>query len=91
MWRASIVPSAEIGLGCVVSIARMAVSAERRLSQEAAGVHGPDRDAGADSGVYGGVKLRLIIDAVQPESAGEVDKSLLFAERAEHFRGGLEQ
>ena len=49
---------------------------------EAAGVDGPEGDAGLDGGVHRGVELGLIVDAVEAEAAGEVDEGFLFVELA---------
>src|SRR5271163_2472894 len=63
--------------------------AEGRLRDEAAGVDGPEGDAGTDGVVDGGVELGLVVDAVEGEAAGEVDEDLFLAEAAEHLGGGL--
>ncbi len=65
--------------------------AQRRLRHQAARVDGPERHAGADGGVDGGVQLRLVVDAVQPQAAGEVDQRFLLVELAQHLGGGLER
>jgi hypothetical protein len=35
------------------------------------------------------MKLRLIVDAIQPQTAGEVDQGLLLVQLAQHVRCGL--
>ena len=50
--------------------------AQGRLRHQAARVDRLERHVGADRGVDGGVQLRLVVDAVQPQAAGEVDQRL---------------
>ena len=52
---------------------------------------GKNETFGADGGVDGGAQLRLVVDAVQPQAAGEVDQRLLLVELAEHLDGGLQR
>ena len=37
------------------------------------------------------LQLRLVVDAVEPQAAGEVDQRLLLVERAQHLDGGLQR
>ena len=64
---------------------------KRGLGDQAARVHRPEGDAGADSGVDRGVKLGLVINAVEPEPAGEVDERFLLVQLAEHLGRGLQR
>ena len=64
--------------------------AERSLRDQAARVDRPERNTGFDRGVNGGVKLGLVVDAVEAESAGKVDERFLLVQLAEHFRRGLQ-
>ncbi len=64
--------------------------AERSLCDQPARVDRPKRDAGFDGCVDGGTKLGLVVNAVEAETAGEVDKRLLLVQLAEHFGRGLQ-
>ena len=37
------------------------------------------------------MQLRLVVDAVQPQAAGEVDQRLLLVQLAQHLGGGLQR
>ena len=67
------------GAGVHAGIAGRALRSvsQRSLGNQAARVDRPERDAGADGGVDGGVKLGLVVDAIQPQAAGEVDERFL--------------
>ena len=65
--------------------------AQRRAGHQPARINGPKRNAGADRRVDGGVHLRLVVDAVQPQAAGKVDQRLLLAHLAQHLRRGLQR
>ena len=56
--------------------------AHRRLRHQAAGVDREEGDVGADRGVDGRLQLRLVVDAVETQAAGEVDQHLLLVQRA---------
>ena len=58
--------------------------AERRHRDEAARVDRVDRHVRADRGVDRGAQLRLVVGAVQPQAAGEVDQRLLLGQRPQH-------
>ena len=49
------------------------------------------RDVGADRGVGRRAQLRLVVDAVEPQAAGEVDQRLLLRQRAQHRRRRLQR
>ena len=58
---------------------------------QAARVDRPEGDAGANRGVDGGMQLRLIVHAVQPDSAGEIQQRLLLVELPQHLHRGLQR
>src|SRR5260370_3715236 len=64
--------------------------AQWSLSDQSARINGPKRNTGPDGCVDGGVQLRLIVNAVQAQPAGEIDESLFLAKRAQHFCCGLQ-
>jgi hypothetical protein len=51
---------------------------------------GQKETAGLDGRVDGSVKLGLVVDAVEPQSAGEVDQRFLLVQLAKHLRGSLQ-
>ena len=81
------------GAGVHADAARRSLGrvAQRRLGHQAARIDRPERDAGADGRVDGGVQLRLVVHAVQPQAAGEVDQRFLLVELAQHLGGGLQR
>ena len=58
--------------------------AERRLRDQAARVDWVQRHVGTDRGVGRRPQLRLVVDAVQPQAAREVDQRLLLRQRPQH-------
>ena len=58
--------------------------AERRRGDQAARVDRIDRDVRANRGVDRGAQLRLVVGAVQPQAAREVDQRLLLRQRPQH-------
>jgi hypothetical protein len=50
-----------------------------------------ERHVRPDGGVGGRAQLRLIVDAVEPQTAGKVDERLLFRERPQHGGRGLKR
>jgi hypothetical protein len=65
--------------------------AQGRRSNQAASVDRPEGHTSANRRVDGGVQLRLIIDSVQPQAAGEIEQGLLLIERAQHPGGCLQR
>ena len=55
-----------------------------RWRHQAARVDRMDRDVRAERGVDRGAQLRLVVDAVQPQAAREVDQRLLLGQRPQH-------
>ena len=78
------------GVHAGVALRTLRGIAQWRLRDQAARIDGPEGDAGLDGCVDRGVQLRLVVDAVQPQSAGEVDERLLLIQLAEHMRRGLQ-
>ena len=64
---------------------------QRSLGDQAARIDRPEGNTGADGGVDGGMKLSLVIDAVEAQPAGEVDERLLLVQLAQHFGCGLQR
>ena len=48
-------------------------------------------DVGANRRVDRGAQLRLVVDAVQPQAAGEVDERLLLGQRPQHVDRRLQR
>ena len=65
--------------------------AERRHRDQPARVDRVDRDVRADRRVDGRAQLRLVVDAVQPQAAGEIDERLLLGQIPQHRRRGLQR
>ena len=65
--------------------------AQRRHGNQAARVHSIDGGVGAKRGVGGGLELRLVVDAVEVQPAGEVDQHLLLIEIGKQLDGGLQR
>ena len=61
------------------------------MGHQTARVNRPKRHTGTDGSVDRGVELRLVVCAIQPQTAGEVDQRLLLAELPQHFGGGFER
>ena len=60
------------------------------IRDQAARINGPERDTRSNGRVDGGVQLRLVINAIEAEAAGEVDERFLLVQLAQHFGGGLQ-
>ena len=88
---------AGVGLGRAAGvhpgIARRALRRipQRRLGDQPSCIDRPERNARANGGVDRGMKLGLVIDPVESESAGKVDKRLLLVELAEHLGSRLQR
>ena len=65
--------------------------AQRSLRHQAARVDGIKRDVGADRGVDRGPELRLVVQTVALDAAGEIDQRFFLVERSQHFDGGFER
>ena len=65
--------------------------AQRRLRHETAGIDRVQRNICANRRVRRRTQLRLVVDAVQPQTAGEVDERLLLGESAQQRRRGLQR
>ena len=65
--------------------------AERSPGDQASCIDRPEGNARADGRVDRRVQLRLIVDAVQAQAAGEIDQGLLLAQLAKHLGRGLER
>ena len=80
------------GPGVDAGVSRRALGrvAERRLRHQAARVYGPKGNACFDSGVDRGVKLGLVVNAVQSKATGKVNERFLFGQLAKHLGRGLQ-
>ena len=74
------------GSGVHPGVARRSLRgiAKRRLRHQATRVDRPERNARANGRVDSGLKLRLVIDAIQSQAAGEVDERLLLIQLPQH-------
>ena len=63
----------------------------RRHRHKAARIDGIEGDVRPTRRIECGAQLRLVIDAVEIQAAGEVDQRFLFAQHAEHLDGGLQR
>src|SRR5205807_7439487 len=61
------------------------------LCYQTAGVDRPKRHTSTDGGVDRGVELRLVVHAIQPQAAGEIDERFLLAKLPQHFGSRLQR
>ena len=59
-------------------------------AHQASRIDRPHRNPRADRGVDRGMQLRLVVDAVQPQAAGEINQRLLLVQMPSIFDGGLQ-
>ncbi len=58
---------------------------------QTARIHRIENDVGADGRVGGGLELRLVIEPVQIQAAGEINQHLLLIEGAQHLHRCLQR